>query len=77
LEEPYESEMVTVLLQSTSGKDAGEGLKAARSLDENTLAAMFSGLRVARERGKVIRAGIDDAWSDYRITLGKSFQMRI
>ena len=69
LEDPYEQDTVYVA-QSGIATDAGEGLFAKRNLRKGELVALFSGLReVKHGRSVTITAG-DEAWSDYRLTLG-------
>ena len=69
LEDPYEQDTVYVA-QSGIATDAGEGLFAKRDLLKGELVALFSGLReVKHGRSVTITAG-DEAWSDYRLTLG-------
>jgi len=75
LADEYESEMVYV--KQSRIPYAGEGLYAARDIEEGQLVCLFNGNRIAKVNNKSCIKWGDEGWSDFRLTLDKSTDLDI
>jgi len=72
-----EYEMESVYVKQSRIPFAGEGLFAARYIEEGQLVCLFNGNRIEKNSNRTCVRWGDEDWSDFRLTLDKSTDLDI